>query len=354
MRTPARTTDLSKPRAPDVFDAGGTNDPNEQFLVVVAAPGATGDPAFKAAVEDLVEAHGAGVDIDGVRRRLDQLADPFPAPPGSRLTPPTSAAGSCPRPGRQGSGRCAVAPILPIRRGTRPTRGSHPRGSATFINDDINSLISHDLDSSIVLTIPATFIILIVAFGAVAASVVPLVLALTSLLAAFGILGIFSQVVEPVSPNAVQLIVLIGLAVAIDYSLFMITRFRVERRAGRPRDKAIEVSSSTAGRAVFFSGLAVMISLAGLITLGISLFTSMAIGTISVVLVSVIGSLTFLPATLSILGDRVNVGRPAAWLPRLAAFLPLGPISRWGRNALAWLTSGRRARRQRVLGARPR
>jgi RND superfamily putative drug exporter len=75
---------------------------------------------------------------------------------------------------------------------------------------------------------------------------------------------------------------------------------------------------------VFFSGLAVMISLAGLVTLGVSLFTSMAIGTISVVLVSVIGSLTFLPATLSILGDRVDKGRPSTWLPRLVAALPLG------------------------------
>ena len=176
----------------------------------------------------------------------------------------------------------------------------------------------------------------------------PLVLAITSLIAAFGMLGIYSQVVGPVSPNATQLIVLIGLAVAVDYSLFMITRFRVERRAGRDRAKAIEVSSSTAGRAVFFSGLAVMISLAGLITLGVSLFTSMAIGTISVVFVSVVGSLTFLPATLSILGDKVNLGRPAAWLPRLAVALPLGPISRWGRSALAWLDH--RAARQEGSG----
>ena len=126
------------------------------------------------------------------------------------------------------------------------------------------------------LTIPATFIILLIAFGAVVASVVPLVLAITSLIAAFGILGIFSQLVEPVSPNAVQLIVLIGLAVAIDYSLFMITRFRTERRAGKPIPLAIEIASSTAGRAVFFSGLAVMISLAGLFTLGVALFSSMA------------------------------------------------------------------------------
>ena len=140
---------------------------------------------------------------------------------------------------------------------------------------------------------------------------------------------------------------LIGLAVAVDYSLFMITRFRVERRAGRDRAKAIEVSSSTAGRAVFFSGLAVMISLAGLITLGVSLFTSMAIGTISVVLVSVIGSLTFLPATLSILGDRVNLGRPATWLPRLARRpaarpdQPLGPVG--ARLARPARRRGRRA-----------
>ena len=80
-----------------------------------------------------------------------------------------------------------------------------------------------------------------------------------------------------------------------------------------------------------------MISLAGLITLGVSLFTSMAIGTISVVLVSVIGSLTFLPATLAILGDRVNRGRPATWVPWLASNLPFGPIRRWGRSALRWL-----------------
>ena len=93
-----------------------------------------------------------------------------------------------------------------------------------------------------------------------------------------------------------------------------------------------------------------MISLAGLITLGVSLFTSMAIGTISVVLVSVIGSLTFLPATLAILGDRVNRGRPATWLPWLASNLPIGPVRRWGRSALAWL-DWRGARRTRAAAS---
>ena len=129
---------------------------------------------------------------------------------------------------------------------------------------------------------------------------------MTALLAAFGILGLYSQVVGPVSPYATQLIVLIGLAVAVDYSLFMLTRFRTERRHGRDKLAAIDVASSTAGRAVFFSGLAVMISIAGLFLLDDPLFRSMAIGTIAVVLVAVIGSLTFLPATLAILGDGVN------------------------------------------------
>ena len=346
-------------KAYDVFNAGGTNDPFEQVIVVVGgAPGATADPAFKTAVGDLVT---AAATVAAPRSTAPRHRPSASSPIRSRRRPSAglvSPDGSTVRivgriDGDKDRVTPLIAPVLPILADARtadPALAIHAI-SSTFINDDINALISKGLDSTLSLTIPLTFIILLFAFGAIVASVVPLVLAITSLVAAFGILGIYSQVIGPVSPNATQLIVLIGLAVAVDYSLFMITRFRVERRAGRDRAKAIEVSSSTAGRAVFFSGLAVMISLAGLITLGVSLFTSMAIGTISVVFVSVAGSLTFLPATLSILGDRVNLGRPAAWLPRLAAALPLGPVSRWGRSALALARWARRAPgRQRVLG----
>ncbi len=332
---------LEASEALDVFNAGGKLDPSEQFLVVVGGgPGAATDPAFKASVETLVgQLHGASAEIGGVTKpSFDQLVDPFQAPPTAGLISPdgTTVRIAARVPGDDPTVHALLAPVRPIvdaARAANPSLRIHAIGN-TFISDDINKLISSGLDDTLKITMPLTFFILLLAFGAIVASVVPLVLATTSLLAAFGILGIYSQIVGTVSPNATQLIVLIGLAVAVDYSLFMITRFRVERRAGRDRSRAIEVSSSTAGRAVFFSGLAVMISLSGLLTLGISLFTSMAVGTISVVLVSVVGSLTFLPATLAILGDRVNLGRPSTWLPRLAAALPLGAIRRWGRSAL--------------------
>jgi putative drug exporter of the RND superfamily len=346
---------LEASEAYDVFNAGGTNDPYEQFVVVIAdEPGSAADPRFREVVRTLVgDLRAAEATIEGTSTpTFDQIPNPFEVPPEAGLVSPDGSAARIVTRilGDDQRVQTLLEPVPQIVDGARtanPDLRIHVV-SSTFINEDINELISTGLDDSLKLTLPLTFIILLFAFGAIVASIVPLVLAVTSLVAAFGILGIYSQVIGPVSPNATQLIVLIGLAVAVDYSLFMITRFRVERRNGRDQRKAIEVSSSTAGRAVFFSGLAVMISLAGLVTLGVSLFTSMAIGTIAVVLVSVIGSLTFLPATLSILGDRVNLGRPSTWIPRLVGALPLGPLSRRGDWTIEWLD--RRADRQEGSG----
>jgi RND superfamily putative drug exporter len=210
-----------------------------------------------------------------------------------------------------GDGAVLTQRLDPVPAALDEIRAAHPELQIhalnnTLANGEISELINSGLDKSLLLTIPITFVILLIAFGAVVAAVVPLVLAVTALLAAFGILALYSQAVAPVSPYASQLVVLIGLAVAVDYSLFLVTRFRTERRHGRSKLGSIEASSATAGRAVFFSGLAVMISIAGLFLLDDPLFRSMAVGTIAVVLVAVIGSLTFLPATLAILGDGVN------------------------------------------------
>ncbi|HET8787039.1 MAG TPA: MMPL family transporter, partial [Candidatus Limnocylindrales bacterium] len=223
--------------------------------------------------------------------------------------------------------------------------------SGTFINRDFNQVITDELDGSLRFTIPITFLILLIAFGAIVASVIPLLLAVTSLAAGYGLLGLYSQAVGPVSANAAQLVILMGLAVAVDYSLFMLTRFRSERQRGVAVLDSVETSSSTAGRAVFFSGIAVVISLGGLVTLGISLFTSMAVGTMGVVLVSMVGSLTFLPATLAILGDRVNLGRPITWIPRL--FRMRGVLERLDRRASRPPGSGFWARLVNAVMSKP-
>ena len=308
----------------EVYGGSEPVDPFERLVVVVGgAPDAARDPAFQASVHELVaDLQAARAPVEGVdEAAFRSVIDPFVAGPESGLISPDASTvqvvGEVPGERPEVQQRLVPVPaIVDAARGRMPDATIHVV-SSTFLNDDIENVINEELDGSLRLTIPVTFLILLIAFGAIAASVVPLVLAGTSLAAAIGFLGLYSQTIGAVSPNAIQLVILMGLAVAVDYSLFMLTRFRTERQRGVGVQAAIETSSSTAGRAVFFSGIAVIISLGGLVTLGISLFSSMAVGTMAVVLASVIGSLTFLPATLAILGDRVNWGRPITWLPRL-------------------------------------
>jgi uncharacterized membrane protein YdfJ with MMPL/SSD domain len=341
---------LESEAAFDVFGQGEVVAPFERMVVVIdGGAGAAQDPAFQAAVHQLVvDLTAATATVEGEESAsFDQVVDPFLAPVESGLISPdgttVQVVGNLP--GERPAVEQRLEPVPEIvdrARAALPNAQVHVV-SGTFINRDINELINGELDGSLRLTIPVTFLILLLAFGAIVASIIPLLLAATSLAAAYGFLGLYSQAVGAVSPNASQLIILMGLAVAVDYSLFMITRFRTERQEGRDVQRAIEVSSSTAGRAVFFSGIAVVISLGGLVTLGISLFTSMAVGTMAVVLVSVIGSLTFMPAALAIVGDRVDMGRPATWLPRLGRRLPVAAVR--ARSAAALAVLDRRAAR---------
>jgi RND superfamily putative drug exporter len=296
--------------ADQLFAAAGQSAPHEDLYVVARAAGLKAtDPAFKAAVGDMTARLQATKDAQG-QPALSQILDPFAAPPEAGLI---SADGTSVRlvGSIEGSSDVVAAKTDALRPVLAAIAAAHPDFEVhelnnTLINQDVERLVNDDLDGSLRLTLPATFLILLVAFGAAVAAAVPLVLALTALLAGFGILGIYSQLVAPVAMSTSQLVVLIGLAVGVDYSLFMLTRFRSERRGGRSRLAAIEVASGTAGRAVFFSGLAVAASLAGLFLVHVQMLDSMAIAMIAVVLVAVVGSLTFLPAAMSILDTRVN------------------------------------------------
>jgi uncharacterized membrane protein YdfJ with MMPL/SSD domain len=286
---------------------------SQQFLLIVSSTDKTIDDSAYAADVAAITARLAALQapVDGTTGPvLEQLVNPITVPAAAGLVSPDRTTvrivGRVP-----GDGQILVQRLAPMPALVSEIKADYPAYrihilNNTLTNAEISTLINGGLDASLRLTIPLTFFILLIAFGAVVAAVIPLILAITALLAAFGILGLYSQIVSPVSPYASQLVVLIGLAVAVDYSLFMVTRFRTERRHGRDKLAAIHVASTTAGRAVFFSGLAVMISIGGLFLLDDPLFRSMAIGTISVVFVAVVGSLTFLPAVLAILGDGVN------------------------------------------------
>ncbi len=157
-------------------------------------------------------------------------------------------------------------------------------------------------------SLPITLILLVLAFGTLVAAGIPLLLAITGVLGTMGVVAALSQL-SPVEESINHVILLIGLAVGVDYALFYLRRVREERAAGRSKEAAIEAAAATSGRAVLVSGITVMIAMAGMYFAGAPTFTSFATGTIVVVAVAMLGSLTVLPAVLSMLGDRTEKGR---------------------------------------------
>jgi uncharacterized membrane protein YdfJ with MMPL/SSD domain len=175
-------------------------------------------------------------------------------------------------------------------------------------NKAVNETITDDLASAGMLSIPITLILLLITFRSFVAASVPLLIGLSSVVAALGLVNIASQIV-PIDSNLSAVILLIGLAVGVDYSLFYLKREREERAAGRSETAALEASAATSGRAVLISGATVIVAMAGMFISGDKTFISFAMGTIIVVAVAVFASLTVLPAMLSWLGDRVEKGR---------------------------------------------
>ena len=171
-----------------------------------------------------------------------------------------------------------------------------------------NSLLSHDFRQSEWTSIPLTLVLLICVFGAFIAAGIPVLLAATAVVTAVSLLSIASQWL-PVGTGTSELVLVIGMAVGVDYSLFYLRREREERAAGRSDAEAVCVAAKTSGKAILVSGLTVMVSLAGLFLTGIDVFTGIAVGTIMVVGVAVAGSITFLPALLSWLGPWADRGR---------------------------------------------
>jgi RND superfamily putative drug exporter len=177
----------------------------------------------------------------------------------------------------------------------------------------------HDFHRSEYTAVPVTLVILLLAFGALVAAGVPLLLGLTAVLAAVGLIGPLSHLV-PVNAGQIDAVVgLIGLAVGVDYSMFYLRRQLEERRAGLDGKRALARTAATSGQAVLISGLTVMTAMAGMFFAGNAVFSGLAMGTIVVVAVAVVGSVTVLPAALATLGNAVEKGRAPIVARRRAA-----------------------------------
>jgi len=165
-----------------------------------------------------------------------------------------------------------------------------------------------DMSGEFRIGLPAALLVLLIVFGALVAAGVPIALALLSITIAAGATALLGRAFD-LSTFVINMIAMIGMAVGIDYSLFIVERFREERRRGAPVEAAIVAAAATSGRAVFFAGATVIVALCGLLIVPDSIFRSLAAGAIIVATVAVLAALTLLPALLAILGDRVNALR---------------------------------------------
>jgi len=173
----------------------------------------------------------------------------------------------------------------------------------------VSDSLEEDFSKAEMTSLPVTLLILVVVFGSLLAAGVPLLLALTAVGATIGIIGPVSHVFGSVAEQINSVVLLIGLAVGVDYSMFYLRREREERAAGAGERASLEAAAARSGRAILVSGFTVMVAMAGMYIAGDQTFASFATGTILVVAVAMVGSLTVLPAILAWLGDRIERGR---------------------------------------------
>src|SRR6476659_2675586 len=283
-----------------ILDAGFKKPADESVLVQSRSLSAT-DTVFKAGVADVIARISKLEDVQNVRT-------PFGAGNADQISKDRHAA--LVEFTIRGDSDKAADKIDPVLAQVDKAQRAHPElfigefGDASAVKA-VETAFADDLGKAGLLSLPVTLAILLVAFGALVAAGIPLLLALTAVFATFGLIAVPSHIL-PVAQQAPALVLLIGLAVGVDYSMFYLRREREERAAGRSERAAIEAAAATSGRSVLISGLTVMVAMAGMFLTGDQIFASFGVATILVVAIAMLGSLTVLPALLSKLGDRVD------------------------------------------------
>jgi uncharacterized membrane protein YdfJ with MMPL/SSD domain len=178
-------------------------------------------------------------------------------------------------------------------------------GGDVSASSQAQELVNEDFARASTLNLPITFAILILAFGALIAAAVPIILAFVAVIVAMGALALISQVYALADVYS-QIVLLIGLATGIDYSMFVINRWRTERAAGRTTDDSLRVAFGTSGKAIFFAGSTTIFAVAGMFLVGDSIFSSLGLASMVIVVFAVSSGLTLLPAILGFMGDNIN------------------------------------------------
>ncbi len=299
-------------RGDRVLHAAGFDAHASELILVQSKTLTVNDAAFRAAINDTVEAVTATGQVQDVRSPLTS------AGAGATTSDGHSALIRFDVRGDSDSADSRIAPVLTA---VSHAQHAHPGTRIEEFGDAsadkaLSKALGGDLHRAEVLSLPITLVILFFAFGALVAALLPVGLAFTAFLAAAGLLAPLSKLIHT-NQTASTVMLLVGMAVGVDYSLFYLRREREERRNGRSPKDALATAAATSGRSVLVSGLTVVVAMAGMFLAGDSTFSAVGEATILVVLVAVAGSVSVLPALLALLGDRVDRGR--LWSRRRAA-----------------------------------
>ncbi|MFF0221977.1 MMPL family transporter [Streptomyces sp. NPDC004629] len=289
--------------AAQIIDDAGIKEPAGETVLIQARDGSVKatDPAFKAAVADVVEAVGA-------TGKVTDVTSPYDTETISKDG--RSALVQFDMRGDAKTAADRVEPVLKAVEGVQKDHGSlriEEIGGASM-NKQYEDAFGSDFKQAEYSAVPVALGILLIAFGALVAALLPVALALTAIMATMGLMGLVSHL-QPMSDTANSVMLLVGLAVGVDYCLFYLRREREERDAGRDAGTALRIAAATSGRAIIVSGVTVCVAMAGMLFTGIAEFKAMGLASLMVVAVAMVGSVTVLPALLSLLGERVEKGR---------------------------------------------
>jgi RND superfamily putative drug exporter len=285
----------------------------ESVLVQARRPGAPplrDDPAARSATQELVTALRESGAVAGLRSPLTADGAALISADGrSALVTFQVAGGDDQRLARYETAVAAIEAVAARHPDLRIAQAGDRSLSVA-----VDQAVQADFRRSELISLPLTVVILLVVFGSLVAAGIPLLLAATTVAATFGFLQTIAHWM-PINSAASSMVLLIGVAVGIDYSLFFIRRVREERAAGRDLTEALRITARTSGHAVVVSGLTVMVCVCGLLVTGLDNLQGLAVGAVLVVGLAMLGSVTVLPALLALLGRRVDSGR-IPWLGR--------------------------------------